>query len=406
MERPIARDVKGDAVRPWLRHLGSYAWALAGLAVVLLVATAVLAVVNRQVVVPDEEPWDARLVWAVLSIPAPVIGALISSRRRDNPYGWVWLVMGLGLALQLYMSEYVFLSLHRPGVPLVGVAGILSGVGWATAYFSLPLVLLLYPTGHPPSGRWNVLLRGILLTAATTIGFGVFSPTEGVSPVRNPIQATGVLGGAVETVVAGGTILVLGSTVPAAVSLVARYRSAGPTERAQLKWFLFAAVVFVVSLIVDFFWELEGVGEALKEGLVMALLPVAVAVAILRHRLYDIDRIVSRTVSYAVVTALLVGIYVMGVFLLQRVVPASSDLAVAASTLAAAAAFNPIRRRVQSAVDRRFNRARYDAVRTVEQFSERVRIAADATDLTAELQRVAASVMEPAHLSVWLGGHR
>lgn len=406
MERPIARDVKGDAVRPWLRHLGSYAWALAGLAVVLLVATAALAVVNRQVVVPDEEPWDARLVWAVLSIPAPVIGALISSRRRDNPYGWVWLVMGLGLALQLYMSEYVFLSLHRPGVPLVGVAGILSGVGWATAYFSLPLVLLLYPTGHPPSGRWNVLLRGILLTAATAIGFGVFSPTEGVSPVRNPIQATGVLGGAVETVVAVGTILVLGSTVPAAVSLVARYRSAGPTERAQLKWFLFAAVVFVVSLIVDFFWELEGVGEALKEGLVMALLPVAVAVAILRHRLYDIDRIVSRTVSYAVVTALLVGIYVMGVFLLQRVVPASSDLAVAASTLAAAAAFNPIRRRVQSAVDRRFNRARYDAVRTVEQFSERVRIAADATDLTAELQRVAASVMEPAHLSVWLGGHR
>ena len=117
-------------------------------------------------------------------------------------------------------------------------------------------------------------------------------------------------------------------------------------------------------------------------------------------------RSVSRTVSYAVVTALLVGIYVMGVFLLQRVVPASSDLAVAASTLAAAAAFNPIRRRVQSAVDRRFNRARYDAVRTVEQFSERVRIAADATDLTAELQRVAASVMEPAHLSVWLGGHR
>ena len=406
MERPIARDVKGDAVRPWLRHLGSYAWALAGLAVVLLVATAVLAVVNRQVVVPDEEPWDARLVWAVLSIPAPVIGALISSRRRDNPYGWVWLVMGLGLALQLYMSEYVFLSLHRPGVPLVGVAGILSGVGWATAYFSLPLVLLLYPTGHPPSGRWNVLLRGILLTAATAIGFGVFSPTEGVSPVRNPIQATGVLGGAVETVVAVGTILVLGSTVPAAVSLVARYRSAGPTERVQLKWFFFAAVVFVVGLIVDFFWELEGVGEALKEGLVMAFLPVAVAVAILRHRLYDIDRIVSRTVSYAVVTALLVGIYVMGVFLLQRVVPASSDLAVAASTLAAAAAFNPIRRRVQSAVDRRFNRARYDAVRTVEQFSERVRIAADATDLTAELQRVAASVMEPAHLSVWLGGHR
>lgn len=406
MERPIARDVKGDAVRPWLRHLGSYAWALAGLAVVLLVATAVLAVVNRQVVVPDEEPWDARLVWAVLSIPALVIGALISSRRRDNPYGWVWLVMGLGLALQLYMSEYVFLSLHRPGVPLVGVAGILSGVGWATAYFSLPLVLLLYPTGHPPSGRWNVLLRGILLTAATAIGFGVFSPTEGVSPVRNPIQATGVLGGAVETVVAGGTILVLGSTVPAAVSLVARYRSAGPTERVQLKWFFFAAVVFVVGLIVDFFWELEGVGEALKEGLVMAFLPVAVAVAILRHRLYDIDRIVSRTVSYAVVTALLVGIYVMGVFLLQRVVPASSDLAVAASTLAAAAAFNLIRRRVQSAVDRRFNRARYDAVRTVEQFSERVRIAADATDLTAELQRVAASVMEPAHLSVWLGGHR
>lgn len=406
MERPIARDVKGDAVRPWLRHLGSYAWALAGLAVVLLVATAALAVVNRQVVVPDEEPWDARLVWAVLSIPAPVIGALISSRRRDNPYGWVWLVMGLGLALQLYMSEYVFLSLHRPGVPLVGVAGILSGVGWATAYFSLPLVLLLYPTGHPPSGRWNVLLRGILLTAATTIGFGVFSPTEGVSPVRNPIQATGVLGGAVETVVAVGTVLVLGSTVPAAVSLVARYRSAGPTERAQLKWFLFAALVFVVSLIVDFFWELEGVGEALKEGLVMAFLPVAVAVAILRHRLYDIDRIVSRTVSYAVVTALLVGVYVMGVFLLQRVVPASSDLAVAASTLAAAAAFNPIRRRVQSAVDRRFNRARYDAVRTVEQFSERVRIAADATDLTTELQRVAASVMEPAHLSVWLGGHR
>src|SRR5690606_24120337 len=243
-------------------------------------------------------------------------------------------------------------------------------------WYSCSIRLVTRPPVDGTYCRWNVLLRGILLTAATTIGFGVFSPTEGVSPVRNPIQATGVLGGAVETVVAVSTILVLGSTVPAAVSLVARYRSAGPTERAQLKWFLFAAVVFVVSLIVDFFWELEGVGEALKEGLVMAFLPVAVAVAILRHRLYDIDRIVSRTVSYAVVTALLVGIYVMGVFLLQRVVPASSDLAVAASTLPAAAAFNPMRRRVQSAVDRRFNRARYDAVRTVEQFSERVRIAA------------------------------
>lgn len=393
-------------MKPRIERLARYAWVLAGVSIALLFATVVLTVVNREVVVPDDDPWDARLVWGVLSLPVPVVGALIASRRRDNPYGWVWLVMGLGLAFQLYMSEYVFLSLHRPGVPLAGVAGILAGVGWSATYFSLPVNLLLYPTGRPPSARWRVLLRVILITATVAVGFGIFSPTEGVSPVRNPIQATGAVGSVVESVVDVATIVVLASTIPAAASLVSRYRSAGASERAQLKWFLFAAVVFVVMLVVDTFWELEGVAEALKEGVALAFLPIAVAIAILKHRLYEIDRIVSRTVSYAVITALLVGVYVAGVFLLQRIVPASSDLAVAASTLAVAAAFNPVRRRVQEVVDRRFNRARYDAVRTVEQFSERVRVAADATDLVSELQRVTVSVMEPVHVSVWLGGLR
>ncbi|MEX1271505.1 MAG: hypothetical protein WEB55_03540, partial [Acidimicrobiia bacterium] len=170
----------------------------------------------------------------------------------------------------------------------------------------------------------------------------------------------------------------------------------------QIKWFALAAALFVLMFISDFFWEFEGVVEAFKEAIPIALLPVAIGVAILRHRLYDIDRIISRTVSYALLTALLAGVFVASVFLLRAVLPWEGELPVAISTLGVAGLFNPLRSRLQGVVDRRFNRSRYDAVATIESFSRTIRTEADLPDVSTLLLAVTARTMQPRHQGLWL----
>jgi hypothetical protein len=388
-------------VTGWLR---ARPWLVAGSVVALLVAAAALAVLSRgDAPVPGQATWDGRLVFALLLLPSPLVGAIIASRYPENSYGWAWLIFGLGGGLLTFSTGYVIYGMARPGVPAVGWVGLLSAVGWPASFFMVPFLVLFFPTGRLPSPRWRGFARVVAWTAMLALGLGLFIPGPlGTAPVDNPIGISGPLGGAIEAIVGVATLLVLAAAIPAGLSLIARFRTAPAIERLQLKWFALAVALFVVVYASDWVWEADGVWESLKEGIAIALLPVAIGVAILRYRLYEIDRIIARTVSYTMLTGSLVATYVASVFLLRTLLPVEGELPVAISTLAVAASFNPLRIRFQQAVDRRFNRSRYDAARTVEQFALRLREGADVEDLAERLRSTAASVMQPAHLSLWL----
>ena len=199
----------------------------------------------------------------------------------------------------------------------------------------------------------------------------------------------------------GGVVLIVAAGLAALVSLAFRYRRAGTVERAQLKWLVYAAAVIVVAVLAQIPIASTNLQNAISIGAV-ALVPVAIGIAVLRYRLYDIDRVISRTVAYAIVTGLLVGIYAGLVLLATQVLGIHASVAVAAATLAAAALFSPVRRRVQRAVDRRFNRARYDADQTVAVFAARLKDAVDLDAVRDDLAGVVHQALEPAHVSLWI----
>jgi hypothetical protein len=282
----------------------------------------------------------------------------------------------------------------------------------------LMLLLLLFPTGRPPSPRWRPvawsLVAGTCLTlvnqtlrTSTLPDFpGVTNPfgVPALEPILGPLD-----------LLAG--VLLIGGVIGAFASLVVRLRRASGRERQQLKWFVYVALLGIVAifplgpLLAALIGQLPhgwsgGFGAVFQPWLLAPIaLAVTVAVAIVRHQLYDIDRVINRTLVYVLLTTLLGLVYVAGVFLLGRLLdPADgqSELAVAASTLAVAALFQPARRRVQTAVDRRFNRARYDAARTVEAFSVRLRDQVDLDTLSAELLTVIDQAVQPTQISLWL----
>ena len=388
-------------VPPWLQR---WPWWLAGTAVALLGGAAVLAVLARELpVVAGEGTWEGRLVYPLLLIPSPVVGALISSRKPASWYGWVWLLLGLSGGLLEFSSGYVANSVAGSPLPAAPYVGLLSALGWGGLFLTIPFVFLLFPTGHLPSRRWRHVARLTAACGVIAVGLAPFVPGElGTAAIDTPVGVGGEAGALIEGAVMVATAVVLTMTVPAAVSLVLRYRAVTGVERQQIKWFALAAALFVLMIFTDFFWEFEGVLEALKEAIPIALLPIAIGIAILRHRLYDIDRIISRTLSYALLTALLVGMFAASVVLLRAVFPWEGELPVAVSTLGVAALFNPLRSRLQGAVDRRFNRLRYDAVATIESFSRTVRSEADLPDVSGLLLSVTARTMQPAHQGLWL----
>ena len=203
---------------------------------------------------------------------------------------------------------------------------------------------------------------------------------------------------------AGGIVLMAATGLAAIVSLAFRYRRAGTTERAQLKWLVWAATVIAVALLATIPIASSNLQNAISSGAV-ALVAVAIGIAVLRYRLYDIDRVISRTLAYAIITGLLAGVYAGLVLLATQVFRVHTPVAVAAATLAAAALFNPVRRRVQKAVDRRFNRARYDADQTVAAFAAHLKDAVDLDSVQADLAGVVHQALEPAHVSVWISQH-
>jgi hypothetical protein len=323
------------------------------------------------------------------------MGALLAWKRPGNPIGWLLSATGLVTAVA---ASGEFLAQFPRTLTLGDWLGCLFLLGFGVCVF----VLLLFPTGHLPSRRWRPVawaagagLAGWVLGCAFAPTIFTFSPT-----MRNPVGVTGPAGDVFKLTALLGEGLIAATGLAAAASLAFRYRRAGTAERAQLKWLVYVAAVIVVASLASLSVASNNLQNAISSGAV-ALVPVAIGIAVLRYRLYDIDRIISRTVAYAIITGLLVGVYAGLVLLATQVLRIHSAVAVAAATLIAAALFNPVRKRVQHRVDRRFNRARYDAETTVAAFAARLKDAVDLDTVRADLVSVVQAALEPAHVGVW-----
>jgi hypothetical protein len=392
------------------RWSGVVAWAVWALTMLGLAVAAWLDHLQRQAGSP-ETAWLLQAASAPLlaaAVSAATVGALLGSRRPTHPVGWLLLGLGLLVVANVVASGYVnYGLLARPGsLPAASyLAGISNGIQvlWLAC---VGFVLLLTPTGSLPSPRWRWWAR--VAAAAPVLLVLLFAvdpqpllpehPTIG-NPLAVPVPA-----GVLLAVGAVDALIVLATLVAAAGSLVVRFRRARGVERQQLKWLALAAAMAAVALLV----AVAG-GALAKDGVVLAalgicvaLLPLATGAAILRYRLYDLDRIISRTLAYGLLTVLLGGGYAGVVLGLGQLLGRDSSLVVAAATLAVAAAFQPARRRIQRAVDRRFNRRRYDAARTIQAFSARLRQQVDLEALTGELLAVVEQTMQPTQATLWL----
>ncbi|MDP9023582.1 MAG: hypothetical protein M3N57_12965 [Actinomycetota bacterium] len=343
--------------------------------------------------------------WAPGVISAAVVGAVLTIRRPANPIGRIYAVIGALGGIEIFAFEYAEAT-STPGAVAVWLAWF-GGVAIFVNIGLTALAVFLFPDGSAPSSRWRWVGR----TIGMAIVVGVFvvgltpGPLEPVPAINNPLGATALgdvlaVGSAVHLVL---LLLALGGAVAAVVH---RFRRSAGVERQQVKWLMYAAAILGLAIAAAFVWdpaEVPATGHLINVA--WSAIPVAVAVAVLRYRLYDIDRIVNRTAVYAVVTAMLAAFYVGLVVLLQRLlspVTEGSDLAVAASTLAVAAAFGPLRRRVQGFVDRRFNRRRYDATRVVEAFAHRLRDEVDLDNLRGDLVETVRRTVQPRGAAVWM----
>ena len=340
------------------------------------------------------------------AMSAATIGAVLASRRPRHPVGWLLLTLGLSIGAAAATTPYAkYGLLARPGaLPAAGYAAIYFHVGgfiWAAC---LGFVLLLTPTGSLPSARWRWWARAAAAAALLALVSTALLPFDPpYRSVPNPL-AVPALAGPLRVVNVVTSLLTALAVLVAAGSLVVRFRRARGVERQQLRWLALAAALTTVLVLAAL--ALIPTGNELLLGWLTAvgisLLPVATGAAILRYRLYDLDRIISRTLSYGLLTVLL-GLGYAGVVLgLGQVLGRDSTLAVAGATLAVAGAFQPTRRRIQQAVDRRFNRRRYDAALTIQAFSARLREEIDLDTLSAELVAVVDQTMQPTQVSLWL----
>ena len=374
------------------RLLNGLAWTLLALTVLLLAANVVLGLTGGVT-------WTGVFGFIPATLSFALVGALIAV-RAGNRLGWFFLAGAAVTALSVAAKTY---AARTPAAGLPGAAW----AGWiftvslgVTAPFFF-LVPLLFPDGRPPSPRWRpvvwiAVLAGLTDGVASAISDVNFS--SNFPHLRDPVELVAPLGTIDNLATTVGPFVFLAG----AVSMIVRFRRSGPEQRQQLKWFVYASAVSALVVSVAAF----GTSNPLPAfEIVVPLIPAAVGIAIFKYRLYDIDRLISRTLAYVIVTGLLVGVYV-GLVILAGVLGFSTPPAVAVATLAAAALFSPLRRRVQRAVDKRFNRVRYDAELTVAAFATRLRDAVDLDTVRAELLGVVDSAVQPAHLSVWTAGPR
>ena len=336
------------------------------------------------------------------------VGAVLTWRRPGHPVGWILAAMGLVEAVDFATFEYGLAASAGHGLPGGAYAG------WVQLWIWVPFVtlaavclVLLFPDGRVPSPRWRPvgwLAGGCAVLAAAGLTFSPGSDRPNLPGLSNPF---GVAPAAVPfdaTVTGLGGLLCC--VVLAVWSLVARGRRGTATQRQQIKWLAWSGCLVAVALVPAVTLSLTpGTAARLASGALFAAvlaMPAAVGVAVLRYRLYDIDRVISRTLAYAIVTGLLAAVYAGLVLLANGVFEVRTPVAVAAATLAAAALFAPVRRRVQHGVDRRFNRGRYDADQTVTAFAARLKDEVDLDSVRDDLAAVVQNALEPAHMSVWI----
>jgi hypothetical protein len=336
------------------------------------------------------------------------VGLVLALRRPGNPIGWLYGAAGLAWAYTVPVQPWID-QLVRERRPLPLVPQIVAATGdlsWAPAIaLGVTLPALLLPNGHLRSRRWRLVVVTSVTGAALATLAGPLSPgpLEEMG-VENPFGLAGPAGAVAATLTIVGVLLHWFSLPPAAVCVVLRFRSSRGIERQQLRWVAAGAAAAVGGLVASVPGGLGFAPGWTSQIIFPALLcpPLAVGVAVLRYRLYDLDRVVSRTLAYGLLTVLLGLGYAAVVLGLGRLLPEGSSLAVAAATLAVAALFQPARRRVQAAVDRRFNRRRYDAARTVDGFAARLRDQVDLDALRGELLAVVDQTMQPTRASLWL----
>jgi hypothetical protein len=379
---------------PWL------AWAVCAVTLLVLTMSMLMIVLGWSTPLPGEwTPWRDQTVSLLGIIGAPILGGLIASRLPRNPYGWLWLGFGLGLAFQSLAQSYGAYGLVvEPGslaAPRT-ISHVLQ-LGGQVALTLAPLLMLLFPTGRLPSRRWRPLVW-----TSTTAGAVLLLL---VLLFDNPDQVGGVI--SIVTVALVSVIFTV--LLLSALSIVIRYRRASGAERQQLKWFALAAVLIGAVtaghlLLLDLL--LPEAFLNLLDATTITCLYVAVGIAILRYRLYDIDIIINRTLVYGSLTATLVLIYFASVvglqYILRTLTGQESQLAIVASTLSIAALFNPLHRRIQASIDRLFYRRKYDATKTLEEFSAKLRDETDLDEVNSDLVRVVRNTMQPEHVSVWL----
>jgi hypothetical protein len=386
------------------------AWSLCALSLALTAISILL--LNRNLAHPNTYLYDYWLDNTLATLCYAPVGALIAARRPSNPVGWLLCLWSIALSTGHFSAQYAIYALMAQ--PRSLPAG--EAMAWVASWI-LPVIIgvqvfayLLFPTGRLPSRRWKWfawLTVAFVVAGLITSAFS-FGANTGLGPISNPLGVKGI-SRAYDMVLNMLPILY----VAVALSLFVRLRRATGAERQQIKWFAYAAAATIVGIAVAYMipdmiatprW-FDRAGFALNIAVTPAI-PVSMGIAILRYRLYDIDSIINRSLVYGALTAILVGIYFGGVVGLQAVLRAlsgqESTLAVVASTLVIAALFNPLRRRVQAFVDRRFYRRKYDAAKTLAAFNARLRTETDLSSLSDDVLGVASRTVQPVHVSLWL----
>jgi hypothetical protein len=376
--------------------------------IVLLLVGLVVGAMSRI----DEFAIVFQLLFSVIVLGLATIGSLIVARQPDNRVGWLFLVASLGVAISTASFNYVTLSQQRFDLSLPGTLF----VAWVSSWIMIPTLIgmvifvpMLFPTGHVPSPRWRpVAIFGLIGLLATTVGSAlVAGPLDSIgvdNPVGVPVGHPLIdILGAVDAI---SGIILFSLT---AASVVYRYRHGSALERLQLRWFAFPAVVGIVLLGISSIISVGPLGDAAWVGMLvcLAVLPIAIGIAILRHRLFDIDLVIKRTISYAALSVLLIGLEVVGILVIGQLLTVvlgeqSQTFAIALTTLGVAGVFQPARRRIQRWVDRRFDRSRYDAAHVIAGLSARLRDRVDLETVAGEIAGTIGETMRPRSVSVWV----
>jgi hypothetical protein len=391
----VTTQRRGRTVLAWSLWLATFGCCAAGLAVTLAMVRPLTVGVLAQGAVRA----------LVYPLGYATVGLVLTLRRPANPIGWLYAAAGLMWSLSIPGDSWVdqLLADHRPLPPAAELSAVFGEFNWAPAtVLGVILPALLVPDGRLRSRRWRPVAAAAVAVGVLVLVGGALAPAvlEDTS-IPNPFGLPGLAGQVAEVVGGLSTLLWVVLMVVSLACVVLRFRSSAGIERQQLRWVMAGAAGAVAGLLGGAFAPQRTVVSSVLYAWVLSV-PVAVAVAVLRYRLWDLDRLISRTLTYTLVTALLVVPYVLIVPAAGRLAAGSGSLAVAAATLTAAALFQPLRRWVQDLVDRRFNRRRYDAARTVDNFAARLRDQVDLQALHGELLAVVDQTMQPAAASLWL----